>query len=89
MKPGSIVHTIAVLLSSVTSLFSQSTATQVPAAKMKLSKKSSTGAGGVVRNDPIAYTKSDPPKQQIERFPWLDPSAFHTAAKSFLLRAAV
>jgi hypothetical protein len=73
MKPGSIVHTVAVLLSSVTSLFSQSTATQVPAAKMKLSKKSSKhGAGAVVGVDPIAYTpaKSDSPKQKIERFSW-------------------
>ncbi|HMJ05163.1 MAG TPA: hypothetical protein VK474_02805 [Chthoniobacterales bacterium] len=40
MKPGTFTHTAAVLLSSVTSLFSQAVPTQIPSAKSKLSKNS-------------------------------------------------
>ncbi|HEY0368286.1 MAG TPA: hypothetical protein VGC85_01695 [Chthoniobacterales bacterium] len=44
MKPGTITHTAAVLLSSITSLFSQSAAApQLESAKFKLSKKGETG----------------------------------------------
>lgn len=40
MKPGTFTHTFAVLLSSITSVFSQAVPIQMPFAKTKLSKKS-------------------------------------------------
>lgn len=40
MKPGTIIHTLAVLLSSVSSLFSQAAVAPTPFAKVKISKKS-------------------------------------------------
>lgn len=40
MKPGTITHTLAVLLSTVTSLFSQSAVSPKPFANLKISKKS-------------------------------------------------
>src|SRR5439155_25946288 len=40
MKPGTITHTIAVLLSSVSSLFAQSTPAKAPASKVKVTMKS-------------------------------------------------
>jgi len=40
MKPGSITHTLGVLLSSVSSLFAQSAPTKGEPAKMKMSKRS-------------------------------------------------
>src|SRR4051812_39103874 len=41
MKPGTLTHTIAVLLSSVSALFTQSAPAAVPGGLVKLSKKSS------------------------------------------------
>ncbi len=46
MKPGTITHTVAVLLSSVTSLFAQSAAVKPTQVKMKASKKSNPFLGG-------------------------------------------
>lgn len=40
MKPGTLTHTLAVVLSSITSLFTHSAPAQVPASKGKLSNKS-------------------------------------------------
>src|SRR5438874_11129020 len=40
MKPGKLTHTLAVVLSSITSLFTHSAPAKVPTAKMKVSKKS-------------------------------------------------
>jgi len=40
MKPGTIIHTLAVLLATVTSLFSQAAVSQAPFIETKLSKKS-------------------------------------------------
>ena len=75
MKPGTFTHTIAVLLSSLTALFSHSAPAQTPAAKVKLSKKSNKLKDDVLfRVDPISYTPSNSavasPKKNGERFPW-------------------
>jgi hypothetical protein len=75
MKPGSLIHTIAVLLSSVSALFSPSAPAQTPAAKFKLSKKSNRLNDDVLlRVDPISYTppgaSADSPAKGAERFPW-------------------
>ena len=75
MKPGSILHTIAVLLSSASSLFSAAAPVQPPATKVKLSKKSSRLTDDILlRVDPIAYTPPNTngmtkPKPG-EHFPW-------------------
>jgi hypothetical protein len=75
MKPGSLTHTIAVLLSSVSSLFSPSAPAQTPPAKFKLSKKQNPLSDNLLlRVDPIGYTppdvSSNPPKKGEDRFPW-------------------
>ena len=75
MKPGTFTHTIAVLLSSLTALFSHSAPAQTPAAKVKLSKKSNKLKDDVLfRVDPISYTPSNStgasPGKNGERFPW-------------------
>jgi hypothetical protein len=75
MKPGTLTHTIAVLLSSVSALFTQS----APAAGTgggftKLSKKASKPLDDtLLKVDPYATsTKADPPflAKPGERFPW-------------------
>ena len=42
MKPGKITHTLAALLSSLTSLFAHGAVTKAEPGKVKLSKKSET-----------------------------------------------
>jgi hypothetical protein len=75
MKPRTFLHTIAVLVSSVTSLFSATAApAETPAKKVKLSKKTSRLTEDVLMKvDPIAYTP--PPfffgkSGKGERYPW-------------------
>src|SRR4051812_22744602 len=75
MKPGTILHTIALTLSSVSSLFSASAPVQAPATKVKLSKKSSRLTEDILlKVDPIAYT---PPTMDAvtklekgQHYPW-------------------
>ncbi|HEX8280086.1 MAG TPA: hypothetical protein VF551_01810 [Chthoniobacterales bacterium] len=76
MKPGTLTHTAAVLLSSVSSLFAQSAAApQLPSAKAKLSKKSNgeaeprTVSGGPMVFAPNSHTFSLAPVSARE-FPW-------------------
>ena len=75
MKPGTFIHTIAVVLSSISAFFSTSAPAQAPTAKVKLSKKSNRLSEDVLfRVDPIAYTPQRMPAQSpvksAERFPW-------------------
>ena len=75
MKPGTLTHTIAIILSSVSSLFSPSAPAAVPAAKVKLSKKSSKPLDdALLKVDPISYspaTNADPPLvKPAERYAW-------------------
>jgi hypothetical protein len=75
MKPGTLTHTIAVLASSVTALFTHGAGGAVPAPKIKLSKKSSAPKDdSLLKVDPIVYTpapNSAPPfNRPAERFPW-------------------
>ena len=76
MKPGIITHTIAVLLSSVTSLFSAAAPAGPAPAKMKLSKKSTDNKSsdeGRISVDSLAFAprhlKSGPAKP-AERYSW-------------------
>src|SRR5438477_488150 len=75
MKPGTLTHTIAVILSSASSLFSPSAPAAVPAAKVKLSKKSSKPLDdALLKVDPISYSpaaKADPPLvKPAEHYAW-------------------
>lgn len=73
MKPGTITHTVAVLLSSVSALFTQNAPAAVPKTKVKLTKKSGeTKEPNVLQLDPYAVApKSDAPAPKPgERFPW-------------------
>ncbi len=75
MKPGTFLHTTAVLLSSVSALFAAGVPAQPPAAKIKLSKKTSRLTEDILlRVDPLAYT---PPAtsgmakpKHGEHYPW-------------------
>ena len=76
MKPGTITHTIAVLLSSVSSLFSASTPAATSPTKVKLSKKTTSSKlqEDILLNvDSVAfaprYLKSAPLAPD-ERYPW-------------------
>lgn len=75
MKPGTLTHTIAVILSSVSSLFTPSAPAAVPGTTVKLSKKSSKPQDdALLKVDPISYSpaaKADPPLvKPAERYPW-------------------
>jgi hypothetical protein len=75
MKPGTLIHTLAVLLSSITSLFSQSAPVKTPGTTLKLSKKSNKTADNLLFNvDPFSFTPPPPRDAQSpkpdERFPW-------------------
>jgi hypothetical protein len=75
MKPGTITHTIAVLVSSVSALFTHAASGAVPAPRIKLSKKSNAPKDdSLLKVDPIVYTpapNSAPPfSAPAERFPW-------------------
>ncbi len=75
MKPGTLTHTLAVLISSVTSVFSQSVPIQMPFAKSKLSKKSekaSDGKGGgpLVFTPTMSMTPPPPPPGQKQQYAW-------------------
>ena len=74
MKPGTITHTIAVLLSSVSSLFAHSTPAKAEPAKIKLSKKSDKLSEDLMLNvDSIAFAPrhlKSAPLTAEERYPW-------------------
>ncbi len=75
MKPGAFTHTIAVLLSSVTALFTHSAPAAVPQSKVKLSRKSNAPKDdSLLKVDPISFSpaaSNDPPLTKPgERFPW-------------------
>ena len=74
MKPGTLTHTIAVVLSSVAGLFTQSSPAAVPGGLVKLSKKSSKPQGdNLLKVDPYGSSAiTDPPvlTRPGERFPW-------------------
>jgi len=74
MKPGKFTHTIAVILSSITSLFAHGTASKAEPAKTKLSKKSQRSADDrVIDVTSIAFTPRQlarNPPAPGQRFPW-------------------
>jgi hypothetical protein len=74
MKPGTITHTVAVFLSSISSLFAHSTPAKAEPAKVKLSKKSDKSSDETLVNvDSLVFAprhlKSAPPTAG-ERYQW-------------------
>jgi len=73
MKPGTLTHTIAVIISSITSFFTHSAPAKVPTTKMSVSKKTDRlqdDSFPVV--DAMAYlspVRHDPSKH-ADRYPW-------------------
>ncbi|MGH7984237.1 MAG: hypothetical protein ACREFF_14015 [Candidatus Udaeobacter sp.] len=74
MKPGKFTHTIAVVLSSITSLFAHGTDSKAEPTKTKFSKKSQkSGEDRSFDVSSIAFTPGQLVKDQPEpgeRFPW-------------------
>ncbi len=74
MKPGKFTRTIAVILSSITSLFAHGAASKAEPAKTKFSKKSQKSADDrVVDVSSIAFTPGQLARNPIDpgqRFPW-------------------
>ncbi len=75
MKPGTITHTVAVLLSSVSSLFAQSAPAKGATTKVKISKKSDRLSEDLFVNiDSLAFVPRHlngvRGAQPSERFPW-------------------
>jgi hypothetical protein len=74
MKPGTITHTIAVLLSSISSLFAHSTPKETEPTKVKASKKSNRFSDDILLNvNSTAFTPGNwapPPPEAGERYPW-------------------
>src|SRR2546429_8512776 len=74
MKPGRFAHAIAVLLSSISSLFADSTPSKAEPAKVKFSKKSNKLSEDLsLKADPISFSpghvsaiRPDPG----QRYPW-------------------
>ena len=74
MKPGKTTHTIAALLSSITSLFAHGAVTKAEPAKSKLTKKSQRSEGEpIVSINSLVFApnhlRSGPPEPG-ERYPW-------------------
>ena len=75
MKPGTLTHTVAVLLSSISAFFTHAAQGAVPPSKVKLTKKSNAPKeNSLLKVDPITYSPAvsgDPPLSKPgERFPW-------------------
>jgi len=74
MKPGTVTHTIAALLSSITSLFAQSAPVKPAPAKVKASKKSDRMSEDImVSLDSLAFAPRhlvDATTPAAQRFPW-------------------
>ena len=75
MKPGTLTHTIAVTLSSISALFTHAAGGAVPAPKLKLSKKSTEPKkDNTLKFDPTTFSPAvpaDPPlNQAAEKYPW-------------------
>jgi len=74
MKPGRFTHAIAVLLSSISSLFAHATPSKAEPTKVKFSKKSNKLSEDLsLKVDPISFSPgrvSAAPPDPGERFPW-------------------
>jgi hypothetical protein len=71
MKPGRITHTIALLLSSISSLFAHPAPSKTEPAKAKFNKKSDKLSEGLSL-DPISFSPRyfSAPPERGQRYPW-------------------
>jgi len=71
MKPGRITHAIALLLSSISSLFAHPAPSKTEPAKAKLNKKSDKLSEGLSL-DPISFSPRNflAPSESGQRYPW-------------------
>src|SRR5437762_5941918 len=74
MKPGKLTHTIAVILSSISSLFAHGTGEKAEPAKTKFSKKSDKSADDrSVAAPSISFIPGQlfkPRSETAQRYPW-------------------
>src|SRR5207253_7906929 len=74
MKPGKLTHTLAALLSSITSLFAHGAVTKAEPTKVKLSKKSEKKSeGSRIGVESLAFAPShlrSAPPLPGEGYPW-------------------
>src|SRR5947199_10827861 len=74
MKPGKITHTVAALLSSITSLFAHGAVTKAEPSKVKLSKKSEKKSDeSNVGVESLAFAPTRlrlAPPAPVESYPW-------------------
>ena len=74
MKPGTFTHAIAVLLSSISSLFAHAAPEKGESAKVKVSKKSDKLSDDLLRNvGSLSFLRehsAPPPPEPGERYPW-------------------
>ena len=71
MKPGTITHTIAALLSSISSLFAHSTPAKAESPKVKASKKSDKLSDNLLNVGSLLFSpKHSASPEPGERYPW-------------------
>ncbi|HKS31851.1 MAG TPA: hypothetical protein VJR28_05535, partial [Chthoniobacterales bacterium] len=73
MKPGTFIHTLAVIVSSITSFFTHSASAKILPEKEKMTKKSDRASDDSfsLLQTMTAFPpgRQDPPRRR-ERFPW-------------------
>src|SRR5437764_4044052 len=73
MKPGTLTHTLAVIISSITSFFTHSAPAKILPDKEKLSKKSDRTSGdsfSMLQTGTVFVSARDDPPRRTERYPW-------------------
>lgn len=73
MKPGTLTHTLAVVISSITSFFTHSAPAKIPTTKVKLNKKSDRLQDdwfSSAETTPFLSPVKEDPSKRADRFPW-------------------
>src|SRR6059036_123494 len=73
MKPGTFTHTLAVVISSITSFFTHSAPAKILPAKEKMSKKSdrtSEDSFSMLQKTTVFVPAQEDPPRHAERYPW-------------------
>src|SRR6266498_5649342 len=71
MKPGKITHTIAAILSSISSLFAHAAPSKAESPKIKASKKSDKSPDNLLRNvGSLLFSPKNASPQPGQRYPW-------------------
>src|SRR4030095_5960230 len=73
MKPGTFIHTLAVILSSITSFFAHSATAEILPAKEKMTKKSDRASQdwfSLLQTASAFPRRGDNPPRHGERYPW-------------------